>query len=811
MDEGAKLELAGNIPALAWSDNLKIPSFSKSYVNNCLYLGRGDKEWAGNMTDASPGSEFRLLLLAALKRGHIKQKDLAGQLDKSPSTISFWLSGRQKPAVAEKETIEKLASILDLSPSHLRRLLDDDSGTVKVATKADFDQHLGWLIHERFETMPTLLDAGSAIQYVRSQGVELEDGDVPAFQSWLRERLLQTRKELDNKAAPIHTVSDAVRAFHSVAVRDRFRRNIRDLNAAFATQGSIPRNEFVATLGHGLSAPLQRMLEASLRGESPLSGRLPQPFVDHHAATDRISARWQLSPDFVMGLLGGFSSGIRGLDMLLDGGFLPQVGGGPLVLLRGRHGRGKSTLALELAAALANQSQLIVYLATEERAAAVLERLSFIGYHAVEHGGNFIGVEYDDKRFDAHDQRRDKRAFRVTTSNDIPVAEIHSILPRDEKHIGLLCIATIPPKMADISTRSDRIAQRISELQLLYPERYLTVFVDSLDAITETTRREELEQLFGNQRHSQRMTVFVCKEEGEDRVRDYLADIVIKLDVRQRAEDQTERTVELTKGRTQSHRRGAHAFTIGPEEGVTVYPSIPTYLGIRKQRIRDAAADAVRSWRVNDDLDLDRLLDGNLRQGSSALLYGKPDSLNTPLALSFLAAGRQLGESGLFVSFQEDEGRIRRVASTFRSSLGNLFDDAPAAVKILHQGPGFLFPERILHWLRDETDRTQYDRIVVSGLTTFMAESPSVSQEALLVPALHEMLLKAGTTVLFAESRHRLRGGLDLSELFDVVLHSSRADDDTVTLRIERGAAAINKPHVVSVENSNGGARLLLR
>ena len=51
--------------------------------------------------------------------------------------------------------------------------------------------------------------------------------------------------------------------------------------------------------------------------------------------------------------LGGYRTGIRGLDYLMDQGLLPQLGGGPCILIKGLYGRGKSTLALEVAAALA--------------------------------------------------------------------------------------------------------------------------------------------------------------------------------------------------------------------------------------------------------------------------------------------------------------------------------------------------------------------------------------------------------------------------------------------------------------------------
>ena len=70
-----------------------------------------------------------------------------------------------------------------------------------------------------------------------------------------------------------------------------------------------------------------------------------------------------------------FSSGFAELDRLLGGGFLPQTS----ILLAGEPGIGKSTLALQVACAVARAGSRVLYVAAEESVHQVKERAVRIG------------------------------------------------------------------------------------------------------------------------------------------------------------------------------------------------------------------------------------------------------------------------------------------------------------------------------------------------------------------------------------------------------------------------------------------------
>ncbi|MGB9639974.1 MAG: RAD55 family ATPase, partial [Anaerolineales bacterium] len=62
---------------------------------------------------------------------------------------------------------------------------------------------------------------------------------------------------------------------------------------------------------------------------------------------------------------------------------------------------------------------------------------------------------------------------------------------------------------------------------------------------------------------------------------------------------------------------------------------------------------------------LDDLLAGGLLSGSTTLLTGDPGAGKTVTALHFLLNGVQQGQSGVYISFQEDPFQLKQIARNF--------------------------------------------------------------------------------------------------------------------------------------------------
>lgn len=737
---------------------------------------------------AQGGSFSELLRRAAADKG-LTQKQLALEFGKDQSTISLWLKGLRKPSDAE--TIHKLAGFLGLLPSNLRSLLTDTSPAV-LLDDADFERELSALFSGS-APLPSHFTLAGAIRLVRAEGYELRDGEaIPNFERWLKTKL---------EAAPspslnaLKTDTDLVEAFFSAWTRDRVRLNIRNLNQAFeqaaqarvasAAPPEISLVEFNRLIREGLTEGVADRLVEYIRGAQNASGRARRGLAQTRG--DRVAARWRISPDLVLNRLGGYRTGIRGLDYLMDQGLLPQLGGGPCILIKGLYGRGKSTLALEVAAALAYQSQVVIYLAVEESSAAILERLSYIGYHRIASTETVFDVEHVLTTRNGPVARR----FMLSDSNTVDVERIDDTLSNAApERNGLLWLADLPGSSADLTNRSDTIVQALADLQKRWPTRYFTVVVDSLDAVAPGQDRRALERIMSQARQPRRSTIFICQDSEHSQIRDYLSDIVLQVDVRPRGGDQTERTIEITKGRTQNHLRGVHGLTIRAEEGVRIWPALPTYLAIQKNRYRDADVSTEASWRLGH-LDLAAQLEHRFLARSSTILYGPHRTHKKPLALAFLATDIRPDSRRLFVSFNEDQTRILQIVTSYGSQLKSLAEADANTFQLLHQPPEFLFPERIVHWLRRYIrENGEFDRVVISGLNAFIAQSPPVGQEGLFVPALQAAF--SDSMILFVESRPTVRDGLDLRNLCDYVLQLDEPEQDTgvVTLKMERGGSA---------------------
>src|ERR1700712_2761597 len=71
-------------------------------------------------------------------------------------------------------------------------------------------------------------------------------------------------------------------------------------------------------------------------------------------------------------------------------------------------------------------------------------------------------------------------------------------------------------------------------------------------------------------------------------------------------------------------------------------------------------------------MGLDDILGGGLTPSRIYLLEGTPGTGKTTLALQFLLKGRELGESGLYITLSETELELRAVAASHGWSLDNL-------------------------------------------------------------------------------------------------------------------------------------------
>jgi circadian clock protein KaiC len=296
------------------------------------------------------------------------------------------------------------------------------------------------------------------------------------------------------------------------------------------------------------------------------------------------------------------SSGIAGLDAVLNGGFLP----GRTTVVSGATGSGKTVLASQFLAVGAVEHQEVgLMILFEESTAAVKEH--FPGGWAAP-GDGPTAVHFIDGR-----------------------------LPEDTVQSGTFDLGGLIAIAASLVKKYD--VKRVA--------------IDGIDAIFETAaephvRKREIVRVLDWLSLAGLTSVLTIKTDGREQAPDYFdlveyaADGVLALHSTMIGE-LLRRTVRVMKMRGSGFIPGGHPYTISTH-GLRVLdtPLRPTWIA--------QPLDA----RVSTGVErLDVMLQGGYRVGTTTLVSGTPGSAKTSLAAAFLAAGVRAGERCVYVGFDE--------------------------------------------------------------------------------------------------------------------------------------------------------------
>ncbi len=296
------------------------------------------------------------------------------------------------------------------------------------------------------------------------------------------------------------------------------------------------------------------------------------------------------------------ATGIAGLDAVLGGG-LPA---GRMTLLSGGAGSGKSMMGLQclLHGALAGQPGILIMF--EERAAAVRQNAWSLGW-------DLAPLEKKNKLY-LMDARLDPE---VVISGEFSIKGLLAILDQRVKAMG---------------------ARRI--------------MIDAVDALLHLydnplRERHELYALHEWLLDRGLTTIMTVKtipqEEAPSRYAflDFMADSVIHVDQRVSAQVSTRR-LRVIKYRGSGYGRNEYPFVIG-DDGITVIPI--TSIAIQHRPLGPKVSSG--------QSQLDEVLAGGYRRGSTILISGTAGSGKTTLTCVFTQAACRRGERMLYLNFEE--------------------------------------------------------------------------------------------------------------------------------------------------------------
>jgi circadian clock protein KaiC len=415
------------------------------------------------------------------------------------------------------------------------------------------------------------------------------------------------------------------------------------------------------------------------------------------------------------------SSGLAGLDNILGGGFVR----GRLHLVEGKPGTGKTTLAMQFILAGRDRSETGLYVSMSETQAE-------LNSVASSHGWSLDGVELCELAPpDAEDDGNRQTIFR---SSEVELGEtIRLLFDHIERSNPARVVIDSLSEMRLLAQNPLRYRRQIFALKQFLAQRDATVLV--LDDMTADSHDLQLHSIA----HGVVILEELALEYGAER-----------------------RRLRVTKMRGVKFRGGYHDFAIRTG-GLEVFPRL-----IAAEAIRAAPIEIVPS----SSAQLDALLGGGLRRGTSALLVGPAGSGKSSIALSiaYSAAGR--GECAVLYAFDESAESIQERASGLGMNVAPLI--ASKNIDLHEINPAEMSPGEFTALVCRGVVERNTTIVVIDSLNGYLQAMP---QERFLPLEIHQLLAylnQRGVLTVLVLAQHGLVGAveapIDLSYLSDVVL-----------------------------------------
>jgi len=417
------------------------------------------------------------------------------------------------------------------------------------------------------------------------------------------------------------------------------------------------------------------------------------------------------------------SSGIKGLDDVLCGGFTPNR----MYLCEGVPGSGKTTLGMQFLAAGARNGESVLYVTLSESA----EELRDI---ANSHGWSLEGIRIrelipSERSLEPDDQ------YTVFHPSEVELTETTQHILQD--------VETMKPRRVVFDSLSElrllagnplRYRRQILALKQFFAGRKCTVVL--LDDLTATDRDLQVQSIA----HGVISLEQMVPEYGSDR-----------------------RRLRVVKYRGKIFRGGYHDYAIRTG-GMEVFPRI---VAAEHRRLQETT-------RISGGVEaLDMLLGGGLELGSSTLVVGAPGTGKSTLTAQFVAAAAKQGIKGAMFIFDESMPTLLTRTAGMGIELAKYVQDGTVTVQPVD--PAELSPGEFAHSLRCCVERDGARVVVIDSLNGYLNATP---EDRFLTIQLHELLsylAQLGVATLIVGAHQGLVGGamrtpVDTSYLADAVI-----------------------------------------
>ncbi|HJR65863.1 MAG TPA: ATPase domain-containing protein [Gemmatimonadaceae bacterium] len=203
-------------------------------------------------------------------------------------------------------------------------------------------------------------------------------------------------------------------------------------------------------------------------------------------------------------------------------------------------------------------------------------------------------------------------------------------------------------------------------------------------------------------------TAFLLGEYNEEDILRYpefaVADGIVEMS-RRRLGNRDERYFRVYKLRGSRYLEGAHAFRI-TDSGLDIFPRL---VSPRMPEGYEPASERVSMGIAS----LDDMLEGGVWRGTTTLLGGPSGAGKTTIALQFALEGARLGESTLYMNFQENPSQLMR---TIRNLGGDLEEAQSQGLDLVYASPVELQIDSIIVDMFRRIQQRRVRRLVIDAL-----------------------------------------------------------------------------------------------